>query len=60
MKRKTREVNAWAGFIDGKLDWHVVDANFSWAARLPAIYRTKAEATERYEDVRRVTIRVQP
>lgn len=55
-KAKTKAVKAWAGFIDGKLDWYVADAGFAWSARVPAIFKTRAEAANRYEDFRRIAI----
>lgn len=57
-RAKVKPVKAWGGFSDGKLDWYVADQNFAWEATLPAIFRSRAEARERYEDYRRVTITV--
>lgn len=59
-KRPAKAILAWGGFTDGKLDWYVADAAFAWAARLPAIYKTRAEARKNYQDYRRVKITVQP
>ena len=44
-----KSIKAWAGFINGKLD--------NWLKNQPAIFKTKAAAELRYDDVRRVEIR---
>ncbi len=62
MKKTIKTTLAWGGFSMGSLDW--VDADYGWGGvgsggnvMLPAVFKTRKIARERYEDVRRVEIR---
>ena len=51
---------AWGGFLDGRLDWTYPlpeHAETDWGPA--AVFKTKAEALRRYEDVRRVEITIE-
>lgn len=52
---KARRLIVWAGFVDGHLDFITADDAYGFC-RQPCLYRTRAEARERYTDVRRVVI----
>lgn len=49
----------WAGFESGKIAYVLCDQRFSSypSAFMPAIFRTKREAKEQFEDVRKVEIK---
>jgi hypothetical protein len=53
-------VKAWAGFSEGKLHFvYPVDEQYADGGTIvPAIFRTREAACLRYEDVRRVEIKV--
>jgi hypothetical protein len=59
--KKMRIVKAWGGFVDGKLDW--ADMDTGWGGYgvavepIPSVFRTRASARKKYQDVRRVEIR---
>ncbi len=59
MTRGFKTTLAWGGFCDDRLDCIDVDTGFGKGnfADMPAIFRTRKEARERYQDVRRVEIR---
>ncbi len=59
-KKKAKEVKAWAGFTSGQLDRWIACDEYDYADGIHtnyAIFRTRAEAKARYQDVRRVVIR---
>lgn len=55
MKPK-KKIRAWAGFCDDRLDygWNLFDE----PSKIMSIFKTKKEAKERFQDVRRVTITI--
>ena len=57
--RKISEYIAWCGFVEGQP--HLIDPpdNYEVPAEQLAIYRTRKSVRARYQDVRRVTIRVE-
>lgn len=53
---KAKPVLAWGGYLDGKLDWWTIPLHSGKQMDLPAAFRTRTAARQRYSDVRRVTI----
>lgn len=62
---KIKTIRAWGGFCDGKLFWMAVDTGFGGyrderpdgcMRLMPALFRTRTEAREQFQDVRRVII----
>lgn len=51
-------MRAWAGYLDGKLHWDIVDDFFGGKniTKRPAIFTNKRHAKKQYHDVRRVEI----
>ena len=52
----------WGGFVDGKLD--VTPVDMGWGGfgtgdivQLPCIFRTKADAKKKYQDVRKLEVK---
>lgn len=55
--RKPRVVKAWAGYSDGRLHWYYGGYGMNGTALVvPAIYKTRKQASSEYEDFRRVLI----
>lgn len=51
----------WAGMSDGKIAREIVADGFgspSHERRIPALFTTKAQALEQYQDVRKVEVRI--
>lgn len=52
----------WGGFVDGKLDWLNVDMGWGGfgvgLVKAPAIFKSRAAAREKYQDVRRIVVRL--
>lgn len=53
---KTDTPTYWAGFCDGKLNMRDISNSVPETVRMPAIYKTRKQARERYQDVRMVKI----
>lgn len=51
MTKKSKEILAWAGFVEGKIHFYY---------GMPQIYKSKHKSQENYEDVRKVEIREVP
>lgn len=53
-----KEYFAWGGFAEGNLVWRQIDDKFAGEnlRMSPAIFKTRREAREQFEDVRRVRI----
>lgn len=53
--KKTKTIIAWAGFVEGKIDtgWR---SSKDFKDTTHGIYKTKMEASENYQDVRKVKI----
>jgi hypothetical protein len=62
--RKMKTIKAWGGFVDDKLNWHLVDTGLGgWGVTyrmMPAVFKTRKDARSEYHDVRRVEIREIP
>ncbi len=61
MAKPKNVVKMWGGFVSGKLDTNLIDNGFGGYGSnrrytAPAIFRTKSDAREQYEDVRPVEI----
>ena len=50
---------AWGGFLHGDLDWTLPFPPLAAKYGPAAIFKTRAEARRRYEDVRRVEITIE-
>jgi hypothetical protein len=57
-KTKAKPILAWAGFVDGGLDFGGWPLGNGTTLPVAAIFRNKAEARKRYQDVRRIRITV--
>lgn len=58
---RKKPITGWAGFMDGELDLSIVDCGWGGygtgdTAKMPMIFRTRAIASKKYEDVRKVEI----
>jgi hypothetical protein len=58
-KKQTPPVKAWGGFSDGKLHWFTSPEHFQgeYMTTRPAIYPSRKQARQQYEDVRKIEIR---
>lgn len=52
---KKKTVHAWGGFVDGELYHEFANPDYG-GQLLPAIYRTRTEALQAFQDVRLVEI----
>lgn len=58
-KSRTKSHVVWGGFTDGKLCWMPMDDRWGGVTRMthkPALFSTRREAREQFEDVRKVVI----
>lgn len=55
---KNKIIKAWGGFSDGELSYEDLSIGPDYPTkRLLAVYKTRSEARESYQDVRRIEIK---